>query len=189
MAPLSVDYVTSYVGSCKFMSAQCCSLSTPAVLLHVWLLRMGKDALHSSVARPPGYYTLQWSCQFARCCKWIWWRQFFMALFTACSRETAWLFLLPINEAVWIFQETYSKRDARHLGWAVYCCKKPHLLASWSDVKSMLQKISTYHETWLERVCWAIQVTLPHWGKVVLIKTRKLKFRASLTSLAGTYCY
>lgn len=64
-------YVTSYVGSCKFMSAQCCLLSTPAVLLHVWLLRMGKDALDSSVAcpPPPGCYVHQWSCQFACCCK------------------------------------------------------------------------------------------------------------------------
>lgn len=39
-----------------------------------WLLRMGKDF-------PPqlsstGYYVHQWSCQFARCCKWIWWIQF-----------------------------------------------------------------------------------------------------------------
>lgn len=44
-------YVTSYVGSCKFTSARCCSLSTPAVLLHVWLLVMGKTppAAHRQV--------------------------------------------------------------------------------------------------------------------------------------------
>lgn len=76
-------YVTSYVGSCKFLSAQCCSLSTPAVLIHVCLLGMGKDAPHSSVAHPHGCYILQWSRQFARCTKWIWWRQFIWhSLFT-----------------------------------------------------------------------------------------------------------
>lgn len=61
-------YVTSYVGSCKFMSAQCCSLSTPAVLLHVWLLRMGEDTPHISVLRPLGCCAHQWSCKFARRC-------------------------------------------------------------------------------------------------------------------------
>lgn len=62
-------YVTSYVGSCKFLSAQCCSLSTLAVLLHVCLLGMGKDALHSSVGTSHECYILQWSRQFARCSK------------------------------------------------------------------------------------------------------------------------
>lgn len=69
-------YVTSYVGSCKFMSAQCCSLSTPAVLLHVWLLRMGEDTPHISVLRPLGCCAHQWSCKFARRCNWIQRRQF-----------------------------------------------------------------------------------------------------------------
>lgn len=76
-------YVTSYVRFCKFLSAQCCTLSTPAGLLHVWLLRMGKEALTQLSGTPPGCYVLQWSGRFARCSKWIWWRQFIWhSLFT-----------------------------------------------------------------------------------------------------------